>query len=122
MVPDKDLEHLERILRTANLRSRRYERNAKNAIQRCRNPRRTRQSILESWSRAFDISIETFILFVSAFGYDTLTRRSSSLPLLLTKIREPEFQKRIHRHPVLIECAGRLHEQGKIASVFREGC
>jgi len=108
----QDLEHLEATLRNANLRSRRYERNIQNAIRRCQNPCHTRSNILEIWSWTFDVSIETFIIFVSAFGYDSLTRRTSSLPLLLAKIREPEYQERIHCHPVLKEWACCLREQG----------
>lgn len=84
--------------------------------------RHTRSSILEKWSWTFDVSIETFILFVSAFGYDSLTRRTSSLPLLLAKIREPEYQERIYCHPVLKEWAFCLREQGRTLGGVRKDC
>ena len=116
----EDLEYLEATLRNANLRSRRYERNIQNAIRRCQNPCHTRSNILEIWSWTFDVSIETFILFVSAFGYDSLTRRTSSLPRLLAKMREPEYQERIRCHPVLKEWADCLREQGRTLSEVRK--
>lgn len=122
MAHQKDLEHLERTLSASNLRSRRYERNIVNAIRRCQNPRETRRSILDFWACTSDVSFETCVLCVSAFGYDSFTRRTSSLPLLLSKLKETEFQARIRCHPVLTEWAGRLQKQGRIVSTIRKDC
>ena len=122
MALQKDLELLERTLKSSSLQSRRYERNFENAVRRCLNHSQARRSVLDCWAQALDVSIETFVLLASTFGYNSLTCRTSSLPQLLSRLKEADLQERIRCHPVLIKRADRLHKQGKIFSAILKDC
>ena len=106
------VELLARTLRSANLRSRRYQRNLENTVHRCLNPNQTRRGALYCWSQAYEISLSTFVLVAATFGYDTVVRRRSRILNAISKLKDHRIHAQIQQHPIISELASRLEKQG----------
>ena len=125
IMPPQDLairRDIDRVVQTLNcqdLYSRHYQRNLQNAVRRCRNPGQTRSYIISTWTQIASISLESFILFTFSFGYDTLLRRTNSIPHLISKLREKEIQELVQQNKVLVNQALQLRQQGKLPATLR---
>jgi hypothetical protein len=53
-----------------------------------------------------------------SFGYDTLLRRTNSIPHLISKLREKEIKELVQQNKVLVDQALQLRQQGKLSATL----
>jgi hypothetical protein len=117
----RDIDRVLQTLHCQDLYSCRHQRNLENAIRRCKNPGQTRTYIISTWTQIASISLESFILFVFSFGYDTILRRTNNIPHLIAKLKEKEIQELVQQNKVLAHQALQLRQQGKLQATCRAG-
>jgi hypothetical protein len=115
----RDIDRLFQTLHRRDLSARRYQRNLQNAIRRCQHPGQTRAYIINVWTQIASISLESFILFVFSFGYDTMLRRTNNIPHLIAQLREKEIQDLVQQNKALARQAVQLRQQGKLQATCR---